>query len=316
MQPSGPDRRTALRGAAGALVAAAAVGCAWREDPSAPATLVVATGPPGAVYREIGAEIARLLDERLPDTRVEAVETGASHDNLRLLDAGGAHLGLSSLDSVLAEDVAETDPLRAIGRLYDSFTHLVVLDASPVRRLADLEGRRVSVGAVNSGTEFTSEQILTETGVELEAVRMDQAASAEALGRGEIDAMFSLTGLPTPAIADLAERHVVRLIDLSDAAVAMAEAHPEAYFPASVPATTYEGVPACPTMSVPNLLLCSADLPEDLAYLVTDTVYTRAGRIADTRPEAAQINVRTGISTGVVPLHSGAARWYRDNKPS
>ncbi|WP_150241437.1 TAXI family TRAP transporter solute-binding subunit [Nocardiopsis quinghaiensis] len=315
MHPRGPNRRTALRGVAGALAVTAVSGCTWREPPSPP-VFVVATGPPGAVYREIGAEIALLLDERLPGTRVETVETGASHDNLRLIEAGGAQLGLANLDSVMAGGVADADPLRAVGRLYDSFVHLVVLDGSPVRRLGDLEGRGVSVGADHSGTEFTADQILTETGVAPEAVRMDQAASALALGRGEIDAMFSLTGLPTPAVADLAERHVIRLIDLSDAAVAMADARPEAYFPASVPATTYEGVPACPTMSVPNLLLCSADLPEDLARLVADTVYTGAGRIAASRPEAAQINVRTGISTGVVPLHRGAARWYRDNKPS
>lgn len=317
MHLRGPDRRTTLRGAVGAFAAVAVGGCAWREPSPAPSVLVVATGPPGAVYREIGAEIARLLDERLPHTRVETVETGASHDNLRLISTGEAHLGLANLDSVLADESAGgSASLRAVGRLYDSFVHLVVLDASPVRRLADLEGRRVSVGAHNSGTEFTADQILAETGVSPEVVRLDQAVSARALGDGEIDAMFSLTGLPTPAIADLAERHVIRLVDLSEAADEMADAHPEAYFPAGIPATTYEGVSACPTMSVPNLLLCSAELPEDLVHTVTDTVYTRAGQIAASRPEAAQINVRTGISTGVVPLHRGAVRWYRSNKPA
>ncbi|WP_047868099.1 TAXI family TRAP transporter solute-binding subunit [Nocardiopsis sp. RV163] len=312
----GPNRRTALRGAVGVFAGVALGGCAWREPSPAPASLVVATGPAGAVYREIGSEIAGLLDARLPDIRVETVETGASHDNLLLIDSGEAHLGLTSLDAVLAYEVTDAGPFRAIGRLYDSFLHLMVLDASPVRSLADLGGRRVSVGAVNSGTEFTVAQAVEETGLAMEAVRLDQAASADALSRGDIDAMFSLTGLPTPAVADLAREHVTRLVDLGDVASAMAEAHPERYFPATIPATTYEGVPACPTMSTPNLLLCAADLPDDLAYAVADTVYTGAARIAESRPEAAQINVRTGISTGVVPLHPGAARWYRDNKPS
>lgn len=311
-----PNRRTALRGAAGALTAVALGGCAWRASTPAPPSLVVATGPPGAVYREIGAEIARLLDARLPDTRVETVETRASHDNLRLVDAGRAHLGLVSLDSVPEEEVDGDGPFRAIGRLYDSFVHLAVLDGSPVRRLDDLEGLRVSVGAVNSGTEFTVERIVEETGLETQEARMDQAASARALERGEIDAMFSLTGLPTPAVTELAGRSATRLIDLSDAAAVMAGSRPDTYFPATIPGTTYEGVPACPTMSVPNLLLCPADLPDEIARTVADTVYTGAGRIAASRPEAAQINVRTGISTGAVPLHPGAARWYRDHKPS
>lgn len=315
MHPRETDRRTVLLSLAGAVTVAAVTGCTRAPDP-APPRLIVATGPPGAVYREIGGELALLLDERLAHNKVIPVETRASHDNLYLLEDGGAHLGLANLDSVLATEIEKQDLVSAVGRLYDSFVHLVVTAGSPVRGLSDLDGLRVSIGASDSGTEFTTEQILSEIGVRPETLRLDQATSAEALASGEIDAMFSLTGLPTPAIADLAERAPLRLVDLADVADHMVTVYPEAYFPATIPATTYAGIPACPTMSIPNLLLCRQDLPEDLVYVVTDTVYTGASRLAEQRPEAAQINVRTGISTGVVPLHAGAERWYRDNKPA
>lgn len=303
-------------GGLGVLSLAAVSGCT--DDP-APGLgrIVVATGPPGAVYREIGAALAHLLDEHLPDQELVTVETGASHDNLHLLDDGEAHLGLANLDSVLATDIAtEGSAISSVGRLFDSFVHLVVRDDSPVRSLADIEGMRVSMGAVNSGTEFTAEQILEVTGVRPEEVRLDQAESAAALDAGEIDAMFSLTGIPTPAVAELAEERALRLVDLTDTADAMVSVYPEAYFPATIPATTYSGIPACPTMSIPNLLLCRQDLPDELVRQVTEAVYTGASRLAEQRPEAAQINVRTGISTGIVPLHPGAEQWYRENKPS
>lgn len=317
MHPLRPDRRTVLLGTAGAALAAAVGGCA-RGPEYGLTELVVATGPPGAVFREIGARFGTLLQERLTDLDVTTVQTGASIDNLYLLDGGEADLGFASLDAVLSyeNDTGEGARLNAIGRLYDSFMHLVVLDRSSVRELADLEGLRVSVGSVNSGTEFTVAEILEQTGLTVDAVRLDQAASADALAAGEIDAMFSLTGLPTPAVSGLAERHAVRFVDLASTADVMADAFPEAYFPATVPATTYSEVPACPTMSTPNLLLCRADLDEDLAFLVTDTVYRGQARLAAERPEAAQINVRTGISTGVVPLHPGSERWYREHKPA
>ncbi|MEU3018426.1 MULTISPECIES: TAXI family TRAP transporter solute-binding subunit [unclassified Nocardiopsis] len=315
MHPRETDRRTVLLGLAGTVTAAAVTGCTRAPD-ATPPRLIVATGPPGAVYREIGGELAVLLDERLTHNKVIPVETRASHDNLYLLEDGDAHLGLANLDSVLATEVEQQNLVSAVGRLYDSFVHLVVAADSPVRRLADLDGLRVSIGASDSGTEFTTEQILAETGVEPEVIRLDQATSAEALESGGIDAMFSLTGLPTPAIADLADRIPLRLVDLADIADQMLTVYPEAYFPATIPATTYAGIPACPTMSIPNLLLCRQDLPDDLVYVVTDTVYTGASRLAEQRPEAAQINVRTGISTGIVPLHAGAERWYRDNKPA
>ncbi len=306
-----------LLGALGAAAGAVLAGCARESGVRVP-ELVIATGPPGAVFRGIGAEIAALVQERLPGTEVVTVDTNASHDNLYLLEDGNAHLGLASLDSTLTHEseIAEGGVLNAVGRLYDSFVHLVVPDGSAIRDLDDLAGLRVSVGSDDSGTEFTARQILRETGLSAETVLMDQAASAEALAAGEIDAMFSLTGLPTPAIADLAGERDVRLIDLGGTAGTMADAFPESYFQATIPATTYRGVPACPTMSTPNLLLCRADLPADLVFEVTDTVYRGAARLSARRPEAAQINVRTGISTGVVPLHPGAERWYRENKPA
>ncbi|MFY7064744.1 TAXI family TRAP transporter solute-binding subunit [Nocardiopsis changdeensis] len=313
----GPDRRSVLLGALGAAAGAVLAGCARESGVRVP-ELVIATGPPGAVFREIGAEIAVLMRERLPGTEVVTVDTNASHDNLYLLEDGNAHLGLSSLDSTLdhESEISEGGVLSAVGRLYDSFVHLVVPEESAIRGLDDLAGLRVSVGSKDSGTEFTAQRILRETGLSAETVLMDQAASAEALASGGIDAMFSLTGLPTPAIAGLARERDVRFIDLSGTAGVMADAYPESYFQATIPATTYHGVPACPTMSTPNLLLCRSDLPDDLVFEVTDTVYRGAARLAAQRPEAAQINVRTGISTGLVPLHPGAERWYRENKPS
>ena len=315
MRSPEPTRRAVLLGGAGALLLGTMTGCTRDPAPEL-ARIVVATGPPGAVYREIGGAIARLLDEHFTNQEVVTVETGASHDNLILLASGEADLGLANLDSILATDVTSEDAaIGAVGRLYDSFVHLVVLADSPVRRLADVEGLPVSLGEVNSGTEFTAEQIIDVTAVRPQEVRLDQADSAAALASGDIDAMFSLTGIPTPAIADLAEERPLRLVDLSDTADAMVNAYPEAYFPATIPATTYAGVPACPTMSVPNLLLCRKDLPEEFVRQVTETVYTGAARLAEQRPEAAQINVRTGISTGVVPLHPGAEEWYRKNKP-
>ncbi|MFJ6021117.1 TAXI family TRAP transporter solute-binding subunit [Nocardiopsis alba] len=316
MRSTGPSRRAALLGAAGAFVVGSLSGCARDPAPGID-RIVIATGPPGAVYREIGGVLASLLDRRLPDQEVVTVETGASHDNLILLDRGDADLGLANLDSILDTDIAvEGSRVSAVGRLYDSFVHLVVTADSPIRSLGDIEGARVSMGTVNSGTEFTAGQILDVLDVRPEEVRLDQADSAAALASGEIDAMFSLTGLPTPAIADLAEERPLRLVDLADAAHTMVSTYPEAYFPATIPATTYTGIPACPTMSIPNLLLCREELPDELVRQITDAVYTGAGRLAEQRPEAAQINVRTGISTGIVPLHPGAEQWYRENKPA
>ncbi|MFC7326354.1 TAXI family TRAP transporter solute-binding subunit [Marinactinospora rubrisoli] len=302
-------RRAALIGAIAALA-----GCSAPDGASGPARLVLATGPPGAVFREIGAALAELLDRRLPRTRVTALPSSASTENLRLLRERRAHIGFSSLDAAVGESGEPPAGLSALGRVYDSHLHLVVAADSPIDSFADLAGRRVSFGAKESGTEFTVRRLAELTGLDVRAVHMDQAASADALTAGEIDALFSLTGIPTPAVSRLAERSQIRFVPLREEANRLADAYPSTYIPATIPATAYPGVAACDTVAIPNLLVARDDLAEEVAYVVAKTVFTESAAIAADRPEAAHINVRTGIATGPVPLHPGAVRWFREQK--
>src|SRR5262249_3395882 len=109
----------------------------------------------------------------------------------------------------------------------------------------------------------------------------------------------------------LAQKHPIRLIPLAEPADALVRAYPGPYAPAMISATAYAGVPATPTVAVPNVLLVRDDLPHDLVYAITGTVFTITGEAV---AEGWRINVRTGISTASIPLHPGAASWFRDRK--
>jgi TRAP transporter TAXI family solute receptor len=296
-----------------ALAAGLPVAACTSTDAPDLAELVLATGPDGAVFREVGAALAAALADQLPRTRVIARPSSASKENLRLLKAGTAQLGLSSLDS--AVDLPDLDGISAIGRLYDSFLHLVVPESSPIRTFADLADRRVSLGPVESGTEFTATRLLRLRGIKADDVRMAHSESARRLEAGTIDAFLALTGIPTPAISDLVtKRFPIRLVSLADEAEALATGFRGPYVPATIPATTYGGLGATKTVSVPNLLLAATSLADDVVEVVTRTVFTESERIAAGHPETSRINVRTGIVTGQVPLHPGAERWFRSVK--
>ncbi|NEE04338.1 TAXI family TRAP transporter solute-binding subunit [Phytoactinopolyspora halotolerans] len=303
----------------GASAGAMTVGCSGEDDVDV-GELRLATGPAGAVYRRIGGGLAGLIADRFPDATVTTVPSRASTDNIRMLSRGDADLGLSSLDAVIGPDGRPPDGIAALCRLYDSYLHLVVLRDTPVWSVADLDGMRVSYGARNSGTEFTTHRLVDLAGVRVDAVRLDQAESAEALDSGDIHAAFSLTGIPTPAISELAAEREIRFVAMEEQAGALADAFPGPYIPATIPATVYEGVRATPTVAVPNVLLARSDLDDDVVRAVTETVFTRAGELTTDRPDAPavpqawQINVRTGISTGSIPLHPGAREWFRAQK--
>ncbi|GAB2843928.1 TAXI family TRAP transporter solute-binding subunit [Lentzea nigeriaca] len=295
------SRRTLLLGAGLALA-----GCTPRKV-DAPAELVLATGPDGAVFREVGGALAEALAEQLPGTKIIPLPTAASVENLRLLKSGGAQLALSSLDPI-----DEPEKVRAVGRLYDSFMQIAVPKASPIEKFRDLAGKRISLGPIGSGTEFTGTRMLNHFGVSTVAERMAHAVASRRVAEGSLDAMLALTGIPTPAITDLHGK--VRLIDIPDEATEFSDTFRGPYIPATIPAKTYEALQSNKTFAVPNLLLAHETLSADVVEVVTRTVFTETARIVEGHPEAARINVRTGIATGNVPLHDGAARWFRSVK--
>ncbi|MEU4763041.1 TAXI family TRAP transporter solute-binding subunit [Actinosynnema sp. NPDC023794] len=310
------SRRSVLRAALAAGVPAWLSACT-SSSPPALGELVLATGPDGAVFREIGGALAAALADELPATRVVERHTGASVENVRLLREGEVHLGLSSLDPLVAGALLSSeDPggISAVGRLYDSFMQVAVPADSPLRTLSDLAGRTVSFGPSESGTEFTATRLLSLLGIEVDARRMAHADAAEELMTGSLDAFLALTGIPTPAISDTLAAFPLRLLDLPAEAERLAEAYPGPYVPATIPATTYGNLGPCRTFAVPNLLLARTSLDEDVVEVVTRTVFTQSARIAAGHPEASRINVRTGIATGQVPLHKGAERWFRATK--
>src|SRR6266540_2933183 len=208
-----------------------------------PAELRIATGPPGAVYERIGAALKAALAPRLPRTRVSTIPTGASVVNLALLARSQTELALASLDAIVAGLAAgrPTD-VTAVTRLYDSWLHLLVRADSQIKAVTDLNGLAVAAGAEGSGTRFTTTRLLALAGVHPKLVTATQAEGAAMLAAGHVDAYFSLTGIPTPAVTDELLPHTpVRLIDLGAWVTKMNATYGALYSLATLPASTYPG---------------------------------------------------------------------------
>jgi TRAP transporter TAXI family solute receptor len=301
-------------GAATLAVAAGVVTARHRTAP-APATITLATGPQGAVFLEVGRDLARAVVAIAPGTRVNTQVTAATVDNLRLLLAAEADLGFASLDAAAGAS-AGPKGLLAVSRLYDSVLHLVVSADSPIKRLTDLRGRRVSVGATDSGTEFSCLRLMGLAGVRPELqLRLAQTPAMQAVATGTVDAAFSLTGFPTPAITELALRHPIRLIPLADQVAALDRSLPGVYGPAAIPEGTYRGSAVTETVFVPNLLLARPGLTDPVVSLVTEALLAPGSRRFWSNPDSRRIDVRTAIATGPVPMHPAALAWLRDHKP-
>ncbi|MEV6692340.1 TAXI family TRAP transporter solute-binding subunit [Micromonospora sp. NPDC051196] len=289
---------------------------ACRDDPDEPVRIRIATGSPTAVYHAFGTSLAAILNRELPDVHAEVLITAASVENVRLLKAGEVELGFTQAD-VLPAYPGPDPPVVAVARVYDDLLHLVTTADSAVRTLSDLRGRRVSIGAAGSGTEITVNRLLTVAGLddaELHRVQLGLDESVTALRGGEIDAFFFSGGLPVRAVAQFAQDTPTRIVDLGEWTVPLRRGNREVYVPRDIPRSVY-GIDPVTAVANPNYLLVRADLPEELVRQVTRLLMERRAELAAAHPAAGRISPRSAIATPPLPLHPGAAAYYRDSKP-
>jgi len=290
-------------------------------DGQRPDALTVATGGSTGIYHAYGTALAQVLEDRY-DLPVEVDESGGSVENLESLDAGSAQVAFSAADAARDAVAGEGDfdePLevRALARVYDDFLHLVVPADSDVRTIDDLRGKKVSLGAPQSGTALIAHRLLAAADVpsaDLTDARLGLDASLEALRTGEIDAFFWSGGLRTPGLTALADDVPVRLVPLGDLVEEVRSRYGSGYRHGIVPEGMYGSSRVVETLAVPNFLMVRADMPEAEARTLVSTLFDARGQIAAQVPSAANLDRVRAIFTDPVELHPGALRYYRDTK--
>ncbi|KAB1939861.1 TAXI family TRAP transporter solute-binding subunit [Micromonospora sp. ALFpr18c] len=314
-----PSSRPGHRGAGTAalltlLLTLTVGGC--RDTATDPVPIRIATGSPTAVYYAFGQSLAAILNRELPDVRASVVVTAASAENVRLVGSGDAELGFTQADVLLGPTTASAS-INAIARVYDDQLHLVTTGGGPVRTVADLGGRRVSVGAPGSGTEITASRLLEVARLGGDAVHRERLGlddSVAALRAGRIDAFFFSGGLPVRGIEELAWRSATRIVDLSEWTERLRSRYGPVYVSRDIPRSVY-GVDRVTTVADPNYLIVRANLPQRLVREVTALLMDRRAELAAAHPAAGRMSPRSAIVTAPLALHPGAAAWYRAAKP-
>ena len=328
-----PTRRAfcvaaARLGAAAALAPLAACDVrAFAYRHGAKRRLSIAAGNTGGVYYVYGGAIARVVGATLPRVEMTAEVTGGSVDNLHFLARGTADLAFALADT-LADAVhhrgpfarSPTIPVRALATLYAQPVHLVTFADTGVARLADLRGRRVSVGSPGGGSEVVAVRILRAAGIDpdrdLRRERLGFAASAEAMKDGKLDAVFISAGAPNSAVLDLANvrGRTMRLVSTLEVLPALQrEFGAAAYRAVRIAGGTYPGHQAdSDAVGHDTLLVADARLDADVAYDVTRLLFDHTAELAAVHPLAAELSPRTATAGSPVPYHPGAVRYYRE----
>src|SRR5688572_33043011 len=136
----------------------------------------VLTGGTSGVYYPLGVALSQIYTDNLEGARPAVQATKASVENLNLLQAGkgeiaftlGDSLALAVAGNTEAGFAAPLDKLRTVAAIYPNYVQVVASQESGIKTLADLKGKRLSVGAPKSGTELNARAILAAAGLSYE----------------------------------------------------------------------------------------------------------------------------------------------------
>ena len=284
--------------------------------------LGITTGGTAGTYYPLGGEIAALWMKHIPGLDVSVQSSGGSKDNILKMNNKEADLGTVQNDVMYYAYQGDQDffagevidSFVAIGSLYPELVQVVVAADSDIKTIADLKGKKVSIGAVGSGVYFNAVQLLGEAGLTLEDIKPQHLSfdeSATSFQNRQLDAFFVTAGLPNPAIMDVDSKRDVRLIGLTDEQMAALQEKYAFYVPVVVPAGAYKGILEDVTVpAVGAVLICGKDLDEELVYQMTKVLYENKDEMTHAKKEF--ISAETGVEGIPVPFHPGAERYFKE----
>jgi len=305
------------------LFAAAAAFTASTAVIAAPTFINILTGGTSGVYYPLGVALSQLYGNGIEGAKTSVQATKASVENLNLLQAGRGELAFALGDSVSdawngVEDAGFKAPLkklRAIAGTYNNYIQVVASADAGIKTLADLKGKRISVGAPKSGTELNARAIFKAAGMSYEDMGkvefLPYAESVELIKNRQLDATLQSSGLGMAAIRDLAATMPVTFVAIP--AEVVAKIGSPAYQPGTIPAGTYEGQEAdVPTVAVTNLLVSHSKVSDEVAYQMTKLMFENLGRLTTAHSAAKEIKLENATRNLPIPLHPGAERFYKE----
>lgn len=284
---------------------------------------ILATGGTSGTYYPFGGAIANIWNTKLENMNVTAQATGASAENLRLINKGEAEFAIvqndvmdyayNGTDLFAGEKLAN---IMTIGTLYPEVVQIAVSKDSGIKSIADFKGKRISVGDAGSGVEFNAKQILEGYGLTFDDIKKSNLSfkeSAEGIQNGTLDGCFVTAGVPNSALQELAFTAGLTLIsvDLEEAQKIMSKY--SYYTLTTIPAGTYKGTDIdTAALAIKATLAVSSKLDEKTVYDMTKALFSNLPELANAHAKGKEVTTAAAITGVSVPFHPGAVKYYKE----
>ncbi len=318
-----------LAGMAIGSVLAVSTGLAQAKD-----DFILATASTGGTYYPVGVAIATLTKVKIQPKHkmsMSAINSAGSGENVKLLREREADFAiLQGLYGAYAWNgtgpIAKSGPqkhLRSVTMLWQNVEQFIVKKAyakkGDLSDLENLRGKTLALGKKNSGTLGSNRRILSNLGYDIDKdfklMHAGYGPSAEALQDGRVDGMNTPAGVPTGAVTKLfaAAGDKVVPLQITPAQAKKADGGLGLWTPYVIKAGTYPGQQKdWHTIAQPNFLAVHEDVPEAFVYLLTKNIYENLPFLQAIHKATKAMSLEKALAGLPVPLHPGAARYYRE----
>lgn len=314
------------------ILSLALAGCGGKQQadqkpaPAKKLELLMATGGTAGTYFPLGGAIAQVWNANYDKVNVTVQSSGASVENIRLLDSKNADLALAmnniAEDAYMGRNAFREGAKRnflAIGVIYPEVMQGFVNADSNIQTIADLKGKRVAVGPTGSGTAITTRAIVNAYGLDFvdkkdfEPVYATFADAVNMFKDNQIDAAWNALSAPASAIVDVATTRNIRFLEITGEQLASLQKQFPLVAPYVIPAGTYRGVDKdVHTVALQAALYVRADMDEETVYNLTKVLYEKGEDITKGHAMGKHIQLKTALEGITTPLHPGAAKYFKE----
>jgi len=291
-------------------------------------SLAISSGNTTGANYAVSSAIAKIFNRKAADygVRLATVASQGSLANIDNVFEGKIAFGIAQSE-ILLHAVTGVGPwqgnaregLRAVLGLHLETVTIVAAADRNIRQFSDLKGTRVNIEAPGSSDNEYGALLFELSGINPKDVILSEhpvALASEFLQNDQIDAYLYTVGHPNLSVLEASSgTRKVLLVPLDTAFIARVTAEYPLLIATVVPTSYYPALECqdeVATIGVRAVLFTRADLAEEAVYRVVREVMTNFDLFRRQHPVLQGLTPREAAGVTAIPLHPGAARYFRE----
>ncbi len=281
------------------------------------------TGPQGGSWIPLGGNLKALWEKEIPGLQIQQTP-GAGIANVRGVDEGKAQIGMANSSSTV-DGVAGRPPFTKpvtkvcqLANLYPQYFQVVANKDAGINSYADLKGKVMVTQPKGNTAEQVTALVLKLNGMTYDSLSKVsfQAGYTDAVSMmkdGNAQVFTLGTTAPASAVMDLASARDVMLVPVDDKTMGEMRKFNQGFQRLIIKAGTYPKMDKdVPVIGYSTHIIVACDLPEEMVYKMTKIAVTHMPEFANIVKAMTGVTAKEMAADIGVPLHKGAAKYYKE----